>query len=369
MLFISSNLSNNTVYVRSPKCSLTFTFDDLEKLKNFVEKVKNAESTQDEEYVTDLLKGSVRETVNEYLEKDIHGKLYIKGLKSPLTDVAQRKLEEFITLGLDIEPVVNFHKLVSLNPDPVVRDRLYNFAERYNFPITSEGYFIAYKAVKYKEYLKELFEGSDPLDDTEVSNDQVLLALEQYQNSKESLKATIINENQLVFTDIHTMTMDIQLGVPVSLDRSECDTDSDNCCSYGLHLGTLSYAMDFGGLVPFKEGDSISFNANYNTVLLSAICSPVDVVAVPEYGGRFEKLRTSRYLPYSVCTVRKSSEGYFVEEFQTPYAEKVNIPYVLEYQEMLEEFDQLKNAEELTEIDQSKYDILQQRLVNISHTN
>lgn len=44
-----------------------------------------------------------------------------------------------------------------------------------------------------------------------------------------------------VFTDKHTKTMNIQLGVPVLMDRNECNNNPHEECSYGLHVGATKY--------------------------------------------------------------------------------------------------------------------------------
>jgi len=70
-----------------------------------------------------------------------------RALPTPILEKYMVYLEE----GLPTEALENFWKLLCLNPDPVVRETLFNFAEHYDFPITSNGYFIGYKTVRMKD--------------------------------------------------------------------------------------------------------------------------------------------------------------------------------------------------------------------------
>jgi hypothetical protein len=56
------------------------------------------------------------------------------------------------------------------NPDPRVRTDLFQFLNQYNFAITDNGYFIAYKAVIVKEEAKDEDEGRKE-DDEDTEDD------------------------------------------------------------------------------------------------------------------------------------------------------------------------------------------------------
>ena len=48
---------------------------------------------------------------------------------------------------LPIEPWIIFLKRLQLNPNPEIRDDLFEWMEKANLPITPDGHFLAYKKV------------------------------------------------------------------------------------------------------------------------------------------------------------------------------------------------------------------------------
>lgn len=139
--------------------------------------------------------------------------------------------------AIKIETFKNFWTLLCLNPDEDCRNNLWWFLNRYDFVIAKCGFFVAYRNV----------------DRTNTEN---------------------------VYTDHHSHTFKIKIGEMVTLDRSECDTNSNNECSNGLHLASPNW-----------------LNRNYyGTVGLACLCNPADVVAVPR-NSEYGKLRTCAYLP------------------------------------------------------------------------
>ena len=84
------------------------------------------------------------------LTRDNDGNFYLGNYSEPIPSGLMRKIKEYVDLNLSTEPLVNFWKLLMLNPDKHVRQSLFQFAERFSFPITDKGYFIAYKSVAWK---------------------------------------------------------------------------------------------------------------------------------------------------------------------------------------------------------------------------
>jgi hypothetical protein len=83
------------------------------------------------------------------------------------------------------------------------------------------------------------------------------------------------------FTDERTKTMSIQLGVPVSIIRSACDSDENVSCSTGLHLGSETFMK----------------SSYFGDTPLICLVNPRNVVAVPlDYGNSY-KMRCCEYLP------------------------------------------------------------------------
>ena len=108
------------------------------------------------------------------------------------------------------------------------------------------------------------------------------------------------------FTDCHTRTMDIQIGKPVSMSREECDSNPNNTCSSGLHIGAPGYVQSFG----YGE----------NKAIIACLVNPADVVAVP-HDYSYMKMRTSKYYPYAICELDSNGgvieieANYFEEDY------------------------------------------------------
>lgn len=139
-----------------------------------------------------------------------------------------------------LEAYRNFWTLLSLNPDADVRQNLFKFLEKWGMVITKSGLFVGYRNVAHKSGA-----GED------------------------------------VFTDEHSHTFTITIGKMVTMPREECDCNSDNECSRGLHIGGTGW-----------------LEKNYfGSIGLVCLVNPVDVVAVPWRNSSYGKLRTCAYLP------------------------------------------------------------------------
>lgn len=126
-----------------------------------------------------------------------------------------------------LEAYKNFWTLLSLNPDPNVRQNLFKFLEKWGMVITKSGLFVGYR------------------------NADIYRKGNEYEGT--------------IYTDHHSGTTRIMIGRMVTLDRSKCDSDSNVMCSSGLHLGGMSWLQQH----------------YYGDVGLVCLCNPVDVVAVP----------------------------------------------------------------------------------------
>ena len=134
-----------------------------------------------------------------------------------------------------------------------------------------------YKFTKQDTLDKWLFSGKDV---EYVGNVQTIM----------DTLAEIEEENQSVYTDKHTHTMEIKLGVPVKMDRTACDADPKRDCSYGLHVGATSYVEQFRGYNRRNSDDDKS-------PVLVCLVNPMHVVAVPEYDH--SKMRVAEYYPFA----------------------------------------------------------------------
>ena len=144
-----------------------------------------------------------------------------------------KRILEFMSKGLPFQPLVIFLKNLMENPSMQSQKELYDFLEHEHLPITEDGYFLAYKAVR-----------SD-------------------------------------FKDKYRGVFDNSVGQICEMTRSKVDDDRGRGCSNGLHAGALNYVAGYG-----------SVESNDKIVIVKI--NPKDVVSVPS-DCNFEKLRTCRY--------------------------------------------------------------------------
>jgi hypothetical protein len=159
----------------------------------------------------------------------VHGVVHVDGEALP-NSLSQRVLD-FYNNNLPFQPLLKFWAKLKLNPSFNSRQMLFKFLEHNGHPITTEGNFIAYRAVRGD------------------------------------------------FLDKHSGKMDNSVGNVVEVPRSQVDDNPNNVCSFGLHVATLEYAKGFG-----SNGDR----------LLDVEVDPADVVAVPtDYNGT--KMRVCKF--------------------------------------------------------------------------
>ena len=157
------------------------------------------------------------------------GNLYVFG--DPVHSTLATRVLSFLEAGLDCVHLFKFILKLNLNPSKRAVDELYTFLEHRALPITDNGNFLAYKAVR--------------------------------DDYSDKYSGKFIN------------TIDSVLEMP----RNKVDDDKNVGCSYGFHAGTVEYAKDFMG----REGHLMIVEIN-----------PADVVSIPT-DCQFQKLRTSKY--------------------------------------------------------------------------
>jgi len=160
-----------------------------------------------------------------------NGKVYYEG--EEVHGSVSKRILEFMSKGLPFEPLVNFLNNLMENPSMQSQKELYDFLEHEHLPITEDGHFLAYKAVRsdYKDKYRGVFDNS--------------------------------------------------VGQVVKMQRAKVDDDRARGCSDGLHAGALNYVASYGSV---DHGDRI--------VIVKI--NPRDVVSVPS-DCNCEKLRTCRY--------------------------------------------------------------------------
>lgn len=149
----------------------------------------------------------------------------------PVTGYLANKMMQFFNDGLPVEAYCKFLDNLYSNPSRTALNELYLFLEAADLPLTEDGYFIAYKAIR---------------------ND---------------------------WKDIHSGQFDNSPGTTHVMPRNAVDDNRDRTCSYGFHAAAYAYARNFMG---------------HNGRLVAVKINPADVVSVPsDYGN--QKLRTCAY--------------------------------------------------------------------------
>jgi hypothetical protein len=160
------------------------------------------------------------------------------GIKMP--DMFVETIVDMIKQGFPFEPMLNFLDNLSQNPSDHAVVELFDFMNNKNMPITYDGHFLAYKAVR---------------------------------------------EN---YKDIYSGTFDNSVGTICEIPRNKVDNNRDAGCSHGLHVGAIDYAKSYGGINIDDED-----NDGGNKLMICKV-NPRDVVSVPT-DSKFQKLRCCRY--------------------------------------------------------------------------
>ena len=179
--------------------------------------------------------------VNAYCEGYINctdGSLSWDGIKMP--NMFTNTIIDMVKQGFPFEPMLNFLDNLSQNPSDHAVVELFDFMENKNMPITYDGCFLAYKAVR-----------------------------EDYK-------------------DIYSGTFDNSIGSVCQVSRGSVDSNRDNGCGHGLHVGAIDYAKSYGG-IDLDDED----NDGGNRLMICKV-NPRDVVSVPS-DHKFQKLRCCRY--------------------------------------------------------------------------
>ena len=155
--------------------------------------------------------------------------VYLNG--TPLHNVVTERILALARDGWPWEPVGNFLDNIQQNPSYRAIQELYTFLEHRALPITENGHFLAYKAVRAD------------------------------------------------WKDKHSGTFDNGVGQTVRMPRNTVNDDAREGCSNGLHVGSIEYVNGF------KNTD--------DHVVICRV-NPRDVVSVP-FDANCTKLRCCEY--------------------------------------------------------------------------
>lgn len=268
------------------------------------------------------------------------GEIFLAGFNTPIPQTLIDVIKDYHENNFPLQPIINFWKLLMINPDVRIRESLFKFITTHNFVLTDKGYMIVYKAV----YLKENKSNRDTTYEDYISQQYLHVknnwkcnpnkyivyknlndssfAITKYDTAKswnekeknieilgklgDIYSAIIISNNEednpIQYTDMHSRTMTIELGIPVKMERKECDGDPAIECSYGLHCGSTRYTATY---------------ANSNSKILVCLVNPMNVVAVPNYDN--SKMRVSEYFPFALANYDYNTKK--IDIIETSYFE------------------------------------------------
>lgn len=261
-----------------------------------------------------------------------NGSFYLTGYETfPMPEELVVRIQSHVEQGISVQPLVNFWKLLMLNPDPVARESTFKFMSEYDFPITDSGYFIGYRAVKQtdktydavtgwvpQKYVELKATGENPADYTAMKDPDggefVAVKTDVITNDNGgfiapenvlgNLEEMFTNQTTGVtdapeYTDWHSGTTSVRLGGTVSMDRASVDCNPANTCSRGLHIGAPGYVKGFGGS---------------DSVFLACLVNPMNICAIPaDYS--YQKMRVCEYYAYGIVDLNNDME------IRTPYFE------------------------------------------------
>lgn len=187
---------------------------------------------------------------------------------TPVHNALTNRIISLMNKKMPFEPMIKFFENVMLNPDVATHEQLYTFLEFNALPICEDGCFFAYKRVT--EGFKDFFSG----------------------------------------------TFDNSVGAIVKMPRENCDSNSANTCSRGLHVCSKDYLPCYQG----GAGKMIIVKIN-----------PKNVVAVPpDYHNT--KMRCCEYTVVAEIprTIEQTdSKEYFTAPLYTEngeVAQRTDIP-------------------------------------------
>jgi len=136
----------------------------------------------------------------------------------PISNGIERRIREAVAIGLSTDMFCKFLDKVRLNPSFNSRNQLFGFLDANDLPLTEDGNFIAYKAVR---------------------ND---------------------------FFDAHSGTVKYDIGSVVSMPREKVDDNPENTCSHGLHVCSKEYGRfaDRLLLVEVDPADVVAVPTEYH---------------------------------------------------------------------------------------------------------
>jgi hypothetical protein len=246
-LVSNGDTSNITVFVPGDQNSPYVAQDDHPCFQEIV-----SGAIDGDEAVVDLFDASIAAASRfEKLSERVavaNGRVYFDG--DEVDNSLATQIVRFLSEGVeDFGPLVSFMENIAANPNDHSREQLFDWLNSRDFTITEDGLIVGYKGV--------------------------------HKNGDGSLVSgwagTAIVDGEKVTGKIPNA-----IGSTIEMPRSSVTHDPSTACSYGLHVGTFSYARGYA------RGAMLEVHVN-----------PRDVVSVPTDGGG-EKVRVCRYTVVNV---------------------------------------------------------------------
>lgn len=254
------------------------------------------------------------------------GQVYMAGFNTPIPDTLVEVIKDYHENEFPMDAIVNFWKLLMLNPDTRVRTDLFDFITTHDFVLTDKGYMVVYKAVNdvtpdteataFAEYVnrqylhvkkdwgtsankyvvyRDIKNGTWEITkkktankwDEKEKNVEILGKLGELYDSLFNVQKTEADDATPTFESMTSLgpKMTIKLGEAVKQDRKDCDGDYRVDCSNGLHVGATKYVETFG--------------SGRDKRVLVCYVNPANVVAVPQYDH--SKMRCCEYFPFAIA--------------------------------------------------------------------
>lgn len=332
---MSANTLEEIKSLLIPKEKIPVDLKDKEK--------ENIEINKRVDKALDILKSNP-----DFEEKD--GLVYMKGINRALprllvakfakltTDIINEGLgskeggDEAAAENVEYQSLKNFWFWCISNPKPEVAEQLYNFLERNGLHLNRQGFFYALRNV-----IEIQCEKTDKAFMEAVTNSYVKikswkkspknfsiikLGEKEYGITKNELIPSLPSETVVVgnldtlykgladneanrYTDAHTRSFDIRVGVPVRMEPEACSWSTVECGESGLHF-TLN---------------EINYVGCGDTSMLVLI-NPAKVVGIGTSKGRCYEYLPVMVVPRSEITTLLRDENFNTLELDEWYAEE-----------------------------------------------
>lgn len=398
------------------------TFANQDEANAFFKLMHKARSGDESAYheIMSELNRRYKTIIKGILEKDSSDTYYLKGIDIPMPELLAETFVDYLDNEFDVTPLVNFWKLLITNPDPRVRTDLFQFLNEYNFAITDNGYFIAYKAVIVKEesknedlaafvsnqYLKikswkknpanyeivtfnkidvqtvpnpDYNEDRDFMDDDDDYNNDEPEFIEQTIGTPylKLVKDGERNPEFGTFVKSHGNLLSLFKNIDKIAENNRTVYESKYCGKNGRVAQIIGVPVkqergttNNDPKVECSSGLHVGstkyvewYGNGSNDVILLTLVNPAHVVAVPEYDT--SKIRTCEYFPYAVLDRLPDGKFEVIEEL--PYFEDEYMTY--EKTELEKEVARIQSEiEGVSKPTQSQLDykkILEERIITL----